>query len=384
MNAQPATRYHALDSMRATMMLLGIYLHVVVGYSGDGHWPYIDPHPTGVLNFTLGIIHSFRMPAFFVMAGFFGALLWNRRGIASFVSNRAKRIVTPFMLFWAVLFPVMAVIVISLERGRDQVIPVFMSGAILKRLHPLHLWFLEYLILLYAIGGLVAYAARLLPERVHRRIHDAFRWGLQRSYAPVLFALFSWMPLTAMRGNLKDCEGFTPELLILSAYVIPFGFGWLLYHSRDLLPRFERHIPVYVALAVPAFFVYGLTSGGLHPFIKAFGNVTLCWFLTFACTGLFLKYLHRPSPLGRYMSDSSYWLYIMHMPVVVLLQVALMPLPLPALAKVPLVLAISVGILVVSYDVVVRSTWIGALLNGRRYARRLPEVREEVVTAAAA
>ena len=25
------TRYHALDSMRATMMLLGIYLHVVVG-----------------------------------------------------------------------------------------------------------------------------------------------------------------------------------------------------------------------------------------------------------------------------------------------------------------------------------------------------------------
>ena len=29
-------RYHALDSMRATMMLLGIYLHVVVGYSGNG------------------------------------------------------------------------------------------------------------------------------------------------------------------------------------------------------------------------------------------------------------------------------------------------------------------------------------------------------------
>ena len=58
------------------MMFLGIYLHVVVGYSGNGHWPYIDRHPTHALDFTLGVIHAFRMPAFFVMAGFFGALLW--------------------------------------------------------------------------------------------------------------------------------------------------------------------------------------------------------------------------------------------------------------------------------------------------------------------
>ena len=58
------------------MMFLGIYLHVVVGYTGDGRWPYIDPHPTHGINITLGVIHSFRMPAFYVMAGFFGALLW--------------------------------------------------------------------------------------------------------------------------------------------------------------------------------------------------------------------------------------------------------------------------------------------------------------------
>ncbi|MGO9242383.1 MAG: acyltransferase family protein, partial [Bryobacteraceae bacterium] len=150
-------RYHALDSMRATMMLLGIYLHVVVGYSGDGHWPYIDPHPTGALNFTLGIIHAFRMPAFYVMAGFFGSLLWNGRGPASFIANRVKRVLVPFVLFWSLLFPVMAAIVISLEQGTNRVVPAFLSGAVLKRLHPLHLWFLEYLLLLYAIVGVAAW-----------------------------------------------------------------------------------------------------------------------------------------------------------------------------------------------------------------------------------
>ena len=33
-------RYHALDSLRAAMMFLGIYLHAVVAYSPNGGWPW--------------------------------------------------------------------------------------------------------------------------------------------------------------------------------------------------------------------------------------------------------------------------------------------------------------------------------------------------------
>jgi glucans biosynthesis protein C len=32
----PALRFHALDSLRAAMMFLGIYLHAVVAYSPNG------------------------------------------------------------------------------------------------------------------------------------------------------------------------------------------------------------------------------------------------------------------------------------------------------------------------------------------------------------
>ncbi len=379
---EPNVRYHALDSMRATMMLLGIYLHVVVGYSGNGHWPYIDAHPTAALDWSLGVIHAFRMPAFFAMAGFFGALLWNRRGSSSFFSNRGKRILLPFILFWSLLFPLMAAIVNALEKARGHAPQVFTADEVVKRLHPLHLWFLEYLALLYLIGALVAWASRAAPPRWIDAVHEAYRWALRKPYAPAIFALFSWLPITAMRGNLKDCDGFTPEWLILAAYVAPFGFGWLLYHSRDLLPRFEKHIWIYLLLQFFAFLVYGLAPGQAHPFLKAAGNVLLCWLLIFAILGLFLRYASTPSSRWRYMSDSSYWLYIMHMPVVVLLQVAFQRVPLPALAKIPIVLSIAVAILIVSYDLFVRSTWIGVLLNGRRYRRRLPEVREEALATA--
>jgi surface polysaccharide O-acyltransferase-like enzyme len=367
-------RYHALDSMRATMMLMGIYLHVVVGYSGNGHWPYIDANPTPVLDWSLGLIHAFRMPAFFAMAGFFGALLWERRGSASFAANRGKRIVVPFVLFWSLLFPLIAAITISLDRGPEHIATVVRSGELVKRLHPLHLWFLEYLILLYGIGA----AAASLPR--WNGLHRAFRWALQKPYAPVVFAAFSLLPLTAMRGNLKDPSGFRPEWLILSAYVVPFAFGWLLYGNRDLLPQFERHIWDLIP-AFFAFLVYGTTSPR-EALLKAAGNVLLCWFLTFAVLGLFLRYANRPSARWRYLSDSSYWLFIMHMPVVVGFQVAFRDVPLPALAKVPIVLALSAGVLLVSYDLLVRPTWIGALLNGRRYTRGLPAQREEALRAA--
>ncbi len=52
-------------------------------------------------------IHSFRMPIFFVMAGFFAAMMRARRGSKDLLVNRFRRIVLPFVVGWVVLFPVM-------------------------------------------------------------------------------------------------------------------------------------------------------------------------------------------------------------------------------------------------------------------------------------
>src|SRR5437868_2937274 len=99
-------RYHALDSLRAVMMLSGIYLHVVVAYSTTGGWPYKQAQLISSLNWSLGLIHIFRMPIFYVMAGFFGALLYDRRGMRGFLDNRIKRVLLPFIGGWLILFPI--------------------------------------------------------------------------------------------------------------------------------------------------------------------------------------------------------------------------------------------------------------------------------------
>ena len=64
----------------------------------------------------------------------------------------------------------------------------------------------------------------------------------------------------------------------------------------------------------------------------------------------------------------------MHLPVVVALQYGLARVGLPALAKIPIVLALSTIVLLISYDWLVRPTWVGVFLNGQRYGRGLPAV----------
>ena len=65
------------------MMLLGLVLHSAVNYVvfplGPA-WPYKDPATSTVFDILVFVIHLFRMPVFFVAAGFFAAMLMERDG----------------------------------------------------------------------------------------------------------------------------------------------------------------------------------------------------------------------------------------------------------------------------------------------------------------
>ena len=116
--AATSARYHGLDFLRASMMLMGVLLHAgvmymplpygesVEGVLSDPRDPYRDIGAyTGVAQRTVLVVHLFRMPAFMLLAGFFASLLVQRRGGREFLKNRAGRIVAPLALFWLLLWP---------------------------------------------------------------------------------------------------------------------------------------------------------------------------------------------------------------------------------------------------------------------------------------
>jgi len=105
-------RYHAFDSLRAAMMLLGLVLHSAMGYvtfPTERVWPFKDPHPSAFFDLLVAFIHSFRMPVFFVIAGFFAAFLYMTRGARALFRNRAERIALPLACGWIILLPVIIV-----------------------------------------------------------------------------------------------------------------------------------------------------------------------------------------------------------------------------------------------------------------------------------
>jgi glucan biosynthesis protein C len=97
----PKTRLHALDNLRAVMMWLGIVIHVsVMHMQGPSPINWHDPATTRLADLLVAFIHVFRMPVFFIVAGFFVAMLMQDRGAAEMLKHRFKRIALPFLLFW--------------------------------------------------------------------------------------------------------------------------------------------------------------------------------------------------------------------------------------------------------------------------------------------
>jgi glucans biosynthesis protein C len=381
--APPVTpsRYHALDALRAAMMFLGIYLHAVVAYSPTGGWPYKPPQLTMTLDWSVGLIHVFRMPVFYVMAGFFAALLLQRYGLRRAADNRFWRIVVPFVVGWMILFPlVMFLTAFGKTDDLSTAGQFILSGRFLAYAHPLHLWFMEYLIVLYLLALVALMAIGRLSQGLRTRLLRLFGLVVRSWWAPLILAVPSFLALLLMhRPWLEDPPGFVPAPRIMLAYAIPFAFGWLLYLNTDLLETLRRRAWLYAALAAIASFAYLATfrvqiDRELSFYLmRALHSVAL-WLLIFSVTGLFLRYLAGYSALRRYLCDSSYFLYLAHMPVLIGFELLLRDASLPPLVKMVLALAGTIAVLLPLYRYGVRPTFIGAVLNGRRYPAALVPV----------
>ena len=382
-HATTAERFHALDALRAAMMFLGIYLHAVVAYSPSGGWPWRQTELTRTLDWSLTIIHAFRMPIFYAMAGFFAALLLARYGLRRSAWNRFMRIVVPFAVGWIVVWPLVALLAGTGLYNFDIALRAFATGVVWRYAGPLHLWFLEYLIVLYALAVVVvALVPRVFNQRARQWLLQGFRRIVLSAWAPLVLAVPSFAAQLLMPNPwIEDPPGFMPVFRIVVVYAIPFAFGWLLFLERDLLDVLIRRAWLYAALAVVASIAYLLSYGlpldrvARFYLIRAVHSLDM-WLLILGVSGLFLRYLAGHSAWRRYLCDSSYFLYIAHMPVILAFQLLLKDVDLLPLEKMAITLAGTVAILLPVYRWAVRPTFIGAVLNGRRYPSAIGPVLE--------
>ena len=92
-------RLHSLDFLRAFALLMGVLLHVLMLFlePADGSEPRLGASIIFIW------IHTWRMPLFMLLAGFFTALSLSKRNTGNYASNRLIRLGVPFLLLWSLI-----------------------------------------------------------------------------------------------------------------------------------------------------------------------------------------------------------------------------------------------------------------------------------------
>lgn len=90
-------RYHGLDVARGVLMALGVVLHAANVYAQDQTWLIGDTARHPFFDLLSDAIHVFRMPAFFLLSGFFAAMMLERHPPARFLARRLKRLAVPMI-----------------------------------------------------------------------------------------------------------------------------------------------------------------------------------------------------------------------------------------------------------------------------------------------
>lgn len=208
-------RHHAFDALRASMMLLGIVLHGAINYMSTpviDVWPYQDSATTPLADLLVVGIHIFRMPVFFVMAGFFTGLLVERRGIGGTLRNRFMRVVLPFAIFWVILDPLTiaaSTFAVGAKAGDGfGALRAWMGTGPFWLNNTIHLWFLWYLTIFYVGAAVVQPIARRLSPALVATVSRGFVGVMSSPARALVFALPSVVIVYFQGGSLITAVSF--------------------------------------------------------------------------------------------------------------------------------------------------------------------------------
>jgi fucose 4-O-acetylase-like acetyltransferase len=372
--AATGARLYALDNLRGILMWLGIVLHVTAIYGFEAS-PIIwrDEKRTMLADLLTTSIHAFRMPAFFMLAGFFAMLLAQSRGPDGLLRHRLARLALPFALFWPFLWVASGLAALAFlnrialgQWGLDRT--VIANLPIPQGPTTMHMWFL-WMLLWFCVATSVLLR---LPPAWFTPAASGLAWLARQPWGFAVLAL----PLLAAgvsypRGFLVPTGAFLPPWNEWLHNGLFFVFGLMLYgRQTELFAQFQRRWAVCAAAGLLFYIGTGVVTRGYGPqLLGAYSYHCAGWLWSFACIGLALKFLQSRQAVLGYLSDSAYWVYLLHFPLTIIFGALLYQLPLPALLKIAINIAATTLVCVGSYQLFVRHTWVSQLLNGKRHPR---------------
>lgn len=295
----PAERLPGLDLLRALMMLLGIVVHAGIPYASGGTSPgyWVSPERSVGVTVLLLVIHHWRMPIFFFLAGFFGRRLLLRYGGSHFLRNRARRILLPWVVTLSLLTPVM--VWVARWNGSAEV-----------HAAPLHLWFLEYLLLFsLALAAMWWWDALGWLDQAGRWLWS--RRGRLWMIAPTALAL-QLFPLAVVPYPAE----FLPWWEVVVTHGWFYATGAMFGAARPALAWRWLGLVAVVSTGLNLWLTEQAVQGGAIPgwWLACSASVVI-WSTLGAMMGWAMEYSGRAPRAVKNLADASYWIYLVHFPL---------------------------------------------------------------------
>ena len=373
--ASLGARRPGLDAARALAVGLVIGVHALLPFMETPvGWAIRDRPRHELVDLTVWVARSFVLPAFFWLSGFLSRAIVERRGLADFIRQRIARVGIPLLLL---VWPNSAALGALWDAGRAlqprppvaAQLPQLRGTGLVVSLG--HLWFLYYLLVVSAGAVVLVLASRAakrafvgsggLPTVAHARAPG-------RSPA-LLGPLAVALPLSALLGCARKLQLDTPlsfavDPVIALAFGLFFAWGWRVQGRPDELSALGQRAWVFLFLAAPllAVIIPSLRESAAVPVPSAvaadFGGPRLTALAasgafsaltTAAFLGICIRQVTQRSRAVEFLARASYFCYLVHLPLLVALQIALARWAGPATLKFAGALGCTLGVSLVSY-----------------------------------
>ena len=313
-------RLHSLDFLRAFALLMGVLLHVLMLFLE----PFDGSEPRLGASIIFIWIHTWRMPLFMLLAGFFTALSLSKRDTGNYALNRLIRLGVPLLLLWSAI-PAIDEGTSELFKIPELISYIFYDIPFTLRLD--HLWFLYYLLLFYGVLLLIKTTAPLIFSLV-----IDFELSLSR-------VLCLWMPILILLSPLnKPIGGIFGEIPItfgeinLGSMLFMASFfiiGMQAHKSSQFLENLQRTRFWLPSLIVFSLIPIGLLAwGGVKDEPFAFAGSLELWIvnslsgsaallMVLSIMGLAMHKISSSGQMLRWLVRLSYPIYVFHLMFVI-------------------------------------------------------------------
>ncbi len=370
----PRTVFPGFDTVRAMAAIGVVLLHACVPYLRHPMpglaWPVRDSQ-SNCVDLLFWSIELFIMPVFLVLAGFLAWQTLSHRGPLALVRGRTRRLLRPLLFGIVVILP-MDLYAWLLGWVAEGLIPVVKLKS-LKIASPLgddlwglsHLWFLQYLFL-YVVAAACCFAAvKRYPSLQRLRPRPAIAaiglmvvaaatlvlrpdvvWGFQHAFEPVPS---KWIYSgTFFLGGIGIAIS-DPQLL------------WLRQRVGRLIG--PAVLLGFAAVAMGRWHLAG-GEGNLAAMTLASLTVASAWMITLVGIGVAAR-IPSVSPKVKYLAAASFWVYLVHHPILGIVHLDLKWLLPETAPVVKTALAFGATMLasLLSYEAMIRRTRLGRWLG---------------------